>query len=568
MLRRLESSLLAIVVLAFSSVGVGAVPTFTKDVAPILFKHCANCHDELLSYDAVRSSSKAIREQVRARAMPPWPADPARSLKFRNDARLSEPDIATVVAWIDAGTPKGDDTDLRAVPAPAGQWQNPEGRPPDTVVSLPVIHVGPTGEVPYIQQLIKVPVAEDKWIVAMQLLPGNLNLLHHMGITEVALPEGMGPAQINEFAAIARKYGIPDGSAAQTPPAVVDPSNADAYDMLGVYTPGSTFETFAEDSGKLLKGGKNYYINFNIHYTTTGKPESDRSQLGLWFRSTPPRHQLIRAPVAVNTIIADGKELLTDAPGTKAEGTRVAIPPIPAYAQNFEVIGISGYTQPVTIYQLQPHAHMRAKDFTYVVVYPEGRELVILTVPTYDFHWQLAYQLDRPLTLPPGSKLIVTAHYDNSEKHYDERVKADDSGGNCGPENVAYFRRQNQSWDEMFSPLAQYAVSAARSVASNEDTPHVVRVVGCLNQDRSNKWLLARAGEPVVTNTQATSMAELNAVAANPLGVKTLELLGIEVFNPRRYGGQKVAVKGVLIQKAGNGRVNVTSLQTLAVACD
>jgi hypothetical protein len=120
----------------------------------------------------------------------------------------------------------------------------------------------------------------------------------------------------------------------------------------------------------------------------------------------------------------------------------------------------------------------------------------------------------------------------------------------------------------MFSPLAQYAVSAARSVASNEDTPHVVRVVGCLNQDRSNKWLLARAGEPVVTNTQATSMAELKAVAANPLGVKTLELLGIEVFNPRRYGGQKVAVKGVLIQKAGNGRVNVTSLQTLAVACD
>ena len=567
MLRLSASSMLSIVMLALSA-AVSAGPTFTKDIAPILFKHCASCHSSLLSYDTARSSANAIKEQVLSRAMPPWPADPAHSLKFRNDARLSEPDIAAVVNWIDAGTPKGDTSELRRPPDLAGEWLNPEGRAPDAVISLPVIHVGATGEVPYVQQLIKVPVEEDKWIVAMQLRPGNRNLLHHMGITEVALPKGMGPAQINEFAAIARKYGIPDGSATNMLPAVVDPSNADAYDMLGVYTPGSTFEGFADNSGKLLKGGNNYYINFNIHYTTTGKPESDRSQLGLWFRSTPPRHQLIRAPVAVKTIIANGKELMTDAPGTKAEGTGSAIPPIPAYAHDYEVIGISAYTQPVTIYQLQPHAHMRARDFTYVVVYPEGRELVILTVPAYDFHWQLAYQLEQPLTLPPGSKLIVRAHYDNSQKHYDERVKADDPGRNCGPENVAYFRRQNQSWDEMFSPLAQYAISSSGSAAPNRGTLNIVRVVGCLKQDQSNKWLLSKAGEPVVTNTQATSTAELKAAAADPLGLRTLELLGLDVFNPRGYVGQKVSVKGVLIQKASNSRVNVTSLQTLAAACD
>jgi hypothetical protein len=446
---------------------------------------------------------------------------------------------------------------------------NPEGRAPDAVISLPSIHVEPTGEVPYIQQLVKVPAGEDRWIVAMQLLPGNRNLLHHMGITEVSLPEGMAPAQLNEFAAIARKYGIPDGSAVNTPPAVVDPINADAYDMLGVYTPGSTFEAFADDSGKLLKGGKNYYINFNIHYTTTGKPESDRSQLGLWFRNSVPGHQLIRAPVAVSTIIAAGKELLTDAPGTRAEGTRVAIPPIPAYAQNYEVTGISAYTHPVTLYQLQPHAHMRAKDFSYVVVYPDGRETAVLTVPTYDFHWQLAYQLERPLRLPPGSKLIVTAHYDNSQKHYDERVKSADPAGNCGPQNVVYFRRQNQSWDEMFSPLAQYAVSTTGSAAASADAPHIVRVVGCLSRAGAHKWLLSRAGEPVVTNSQSSSQAELQAIATeSPLGVASVGLLGVDVFNPHDHTGQKVAVKGVLIKQAGESRVNVTSLQTLAPACD
>jgi hypothetical protein len=232
------------------------------------------------------------------------------------------------------------------------------------------------------------------------------------------------------------------------------------------------------------------------------------------------------------------------------------------------VIGISAYTRPVTLYQLQPHAHMRAKDFTYVAVYPDGREQVLLTVPTYDFHWQLAYQLDRPLTLPAGSKLIVKAHYDNSQEHYDERIKADDPAGNCGPENVTYFRRQNQSWDEMFSPLAQYAVSATRAAAPDADTPHIVRVVGCLNQDRSRKWLLTRAGVPVVSDSQATSTVELNAVAASPPGIETLELLGVDVFDPGDRGGQKVAVKGVLIPGADHIRVNVTSLQTLAAACN
>jgi hypothetical protein len=565
-LRGPAGSVLAVAVLGASSAALGTVPTFTKDVAPILIEHCANCHDSLISYDSARSSAAAIAERVRTRAMPPWPADPNHSLKFRNDARLTEAEVATVVAWIDAGTPKGDDVDLPPAKHLVGSWLDPRGRAPDAVVSLPEVRVQATGEIPYIQQLVKVPFAEDRWIVAMQLLPGNRNLLHHMGITEVLLPEGVTAAQINEFATAARQLGFPAGSIASTQPAVVDPANTNAYDMLGVYTPGATFEDFTDDSGKLLKGGGNYYLNFNIHYTTTGKPESDRSQLGLWFRATPPKHQLIRAPIAVGTIIADGKELLTDAPGTKAEGTRVAIPPIPAYAQNYEVIGIAAYTQPVTIYQLQPHAHMRAKDFTYKVVYPDGRTLEVLTVPGYDFHWQLAYQLDRPLTLPPGSKIIVTAHYDNSQKHYHERVEADDPGRHCGPENVVYFRRQNQSWDEMFSPLAQYSVSG--SSTADKSALQIARVVGCLGQDRSNKWRLTKAGAAVVTSSPATSMAELKAAAAMPLGLKDFELLGVDVFNPPRYSGHKVAVKGVLIQAAGSPRMNVTSLQTVAATCD
>src|SRR5258708_14574116 len=164
MLRLSASSMLTVVALAFYSAAVSAVPTFTKDIAPILLKHCANCHGSLLSYDAARSSANAIRELVRTRAMPPWPADPARSLKFRNDARLSEPDITAVVAWFDAGTPKGGDAELQRLPDLAGDWLSPETPAPYAVVSLPGVHVGATGEVPNLSQLIKRPCDDDKII--------------------------------------------------------------------------------------------------------------------------------------------------------------------------------------------------------------------------------------------------------------------------------------------------------------------------------------------------------------------------------------------------------------------
>ena len=273
--------------------------------------------------------------------------------------------------------------------------------------------------------------------------------------------------------------------------------------------------------------------------------------------------------MAINTIIADGQELLTDAPGTKAEGTQVAIPPIAPYTKNYQLIGMSAFTRPMTIYQLQPHAHMRAHDFRYQLVYPDGRQLTLLTVPAYDFHWQLAYQLEQPLEVPAGSKLIVTAHYDNSLDNYRERIAADDPGRNCGPENLVYFRPQNQTWDEMFSPLAQYAVADdADAAAPGRPALRTVQVVGCLAPGRAQAWLLTRAGAPVTTESQATSATELQASATRPLGAGRFALLGTSVFDLRSRSGHKVAIKGVLIEDGASRRINLTSLQSLAAGCN
>jgi len=566
--------------------------TFNKEVAPILFKHCASCHRpgeaasnlSFLSYDSTRPWASEIKEAVVRREMPPWPAASQGSLKFRNDSRLSQKEIAALVAWVDAGAPQGKASDLPALPKFPKGWLHPGGVAPDAVVAMPEFHVPATGEIPYVRQMIKVPLTEDKWVSAMQVLPGNAALVHHMAITEVELDKGVTPADLDKLSLIANKLGLPSDSVANRP-AVVDPVNPAVFDMLGVYTPGTTFESYGNGNAKLLKGGGNYYLNFNIHYQTTGTSETDQSKLAFWFEKGTPEHQLFRVPASGKTILANGKQLLTDAPGEKAEGTDVVIPPIPPYADNYELVGITAYTEPVTIYQLQPHAHLRGKDFRYTIVYPDGREQSVLNVPHYSFHWQLAYQLDTPLRLPAGSKLVVTAHYDNSVNNehlmhhgmqgmagmsHNESMTENSDPNAPGPEKEVYFREMNQSWNEMFTPFIQYSVDTPLPSTGAEERQHllpVVEAVGCLRQGRAGTWRLAQGSDVTVSSAQSTSSAELQAAAAKPLGGQEYPLLGAAVFTPPNDKGWKVEVKGVLIKRDQGNSINVTSLQSTGEPC-
>jgi mono/diheme cytochrome c family protein len=573
-------------------------PTFDKDVAPILFAHCVSCHrpgeigarEPMVSYETARTWAEAIKETVSQREMPPWTADPKNSLKFRNDPRLKDQEIDTLVAWVLAGSPRGNAADLPPPPLFEEGWLHPKGLAPDLVLSLPESQLPAQSEVPYLRYLVKVPVEEDKWIVAMQVVPGNREVVHHMAITELVLPDGVTPKNIDKLDVMARKFGFSGGL--NTHYAVTARGNPAVYDMLGVYTPGTTFEMYEDGSAKLLRACRNCYLNFNIHYQTTGKPEKDQTKVAFWFQSKAPRHQLFRASASGETIIADGRQLLTDAPGEKAEGTSVAIPPIPPFAENYEVIGITAYAEPVTIYQFQPHAHLRGKDFKYAVVYPDGREETLLSVPKYDFHWQLAYEPATPLKLPAGSKLIVTAHYDNSarnEQLLHHSQMAHDQEHSPGPNQEVHFRDRNQSWDEMFTPFIQYTMDGEDATATNTGPTEpdqkvpagignpearrdpsvlgVAEVVGCLLPGPAESWVLVKASAAIASDTQTTSLAALTAAANQPLNNQQYQLIGVSVFSPASQQGRKSSVKGILIKDAHGTRLNVTSLQMIAGAC-
>jgi cytochrome c553 len=557
LIRALTAFVLALPLATLSSKAAPpAAPTFNKDVAPIIDRHCARCHGDgqlasriaLTTYEGAHERAASIRAMVASRAMPPWPADPARSLKFRNDARLSQKDIHTIVAWADAGAPKGNTAPPPSVTQSSDGLALFQNRAPDFVVSLSGdVHIPAEGSIPYVTVFVKVPFSDDRWIAASETKPTNPAVVHHMALTEVALPEAMTPTDAERTAA---QLGLP--ASAFIKPAVLTPTHPAQPDMLSIYTPGSGLETYADGSAKLLKGGKNMYVLFNIHYQATGKPEIDRSRIALWFAPSPPQNQLFRVNGAGETILANGHELLADTPGAKAEGTHVAIPPIPPFDKNYELIGVTAYLEPVTLYQFHPHAHFRGKDFTYSVVYPDGHEQTLLTVPHFDHRWQMAYDLETPLKLPAGSKLVVVAHYDNSATKMH----------NPAPEKSVYFRAMNQSWDEMFTPFIQYSIDSPSA-----EPLKIAAVTGCLAQGSAHSWSLQQASAPVTAQTQGTTSAELNKAKDVPLGHDRYTLDGASIFGPAALTGHKVAVKGVLLGDRGAPRLNVTSLESIAATC-
>jgi Copper type II ascorbate-dependent monooxygenase, C-terminal domain len=436
--------------------------TFTKDVAPIIFNKCANCHRRgemapmaLTSYQEVRPWSKAIREEVVERAMPPWFADPNTStLQFRNDRRLSQKEIDTIVAWVDAGAPKGDDKDLPPMPEYTPGWTFGE---PDLVVEMPIdFEIPAEGELPMQNFYVSVPFTEERWVQAVELRPGNPAVVHHSIANVVRLPEGtkiVNGKAVRDGASTARLNsqsaretgGLSEGGSREVFQSQDSFTRAGAFKLVG-QAPGKGFERHHPGTAKRILPGM--YFQFNMHYQPSGRVEKDRSRLGLWFAKQPVKYEVLTKGVT-DRIFVGGKELSeTRVVNGKEVKVRGRIPNIPPHADNWEISGETAIKEAITIYAFAPHMHLRGKDITYTLVWPDGRRQVLLDVPKFDFNWQLHYELAEPLKIPAGSKILALAHYDNSIKNR----------YNPAPNKEVFW--SEQSWDEMFIPWFEYTVDS------------------------------------------------------------------------------------------------------------
>ena len=336
--------------------------TFTKDVAPILYKSCVECHRptmfapmSLMTYDDARPYARSIKQRVVSRIMPPWGADPAHG-EFKNDPRLSQAEIDTIAAWVDGGAVKGNDADLPKAPQFADGWTI--GKPDAVFTMEEEYDIPATGVIPY--QYLRVPthLTDDKWIQAIEIRPSANAQVHH--VLAYTQPAGQ---PINQGGALG-------------------PTN------IGGVTPNKPGITFEPGVARLLRGNSDLIMQ--MHYTTNGKPAKDRTRIGVIYAKQPP---------------------------TKLQSGGMVLQPrfvIPAYDGNAEVKGTTKLERDTVITGLTPHMHVRGKDMTYIAHYPDGTDEVLLSVPKYDFNWQISYELKTPKVLPKGTVVEVIAHFDNS----------------------------------------------------------------------------------------------------------------------------------------------------------
>ena len=439
--------------LANSIIGQGnveksAAVTFSKDIAPIIYRQCAECHRpggigpmSLLRYEDARTYAPLIVEKIKAHEMPPWHADP-RFGEFSNARRLSSDEIRAISKWVDDGAPPGDAKDLPS--APQFSEQRESGRP-DLVFTMPEsISLPKTAVDEYLYFRIPTNFTEDKWIQSVEFRPGNRKIVHH-AVAFIETPENFAAVQkanpsekpgsaawtLLETAPFALE--VMDGPTRRIrsdAPVINDGCSAADVDAVGlganntvlsVYAPGRGVDIWPAGTAKKIPAGSN--IILQMHYSKTdGKAEKDRTSIALTIAKTPVTKMVVSRSVSNFWFL------------------------IPPGADNHKVTACWNLQRDVELLSFMPHMHVRGKSMQYEVQYPDHRRETLLLVPHYDFHWQTIYTLRNPLSLSAGSRLIVTAYFDNSEKNMHN------------PDPSKTVRHGTATFDEMMIGFVDYVV--------------------------------------------------------------------------------------------------------------
>jgi mono/diheme cytochrome c family protein len=387
------------------------VPTFSKDVAPILYKHCVNCHRpgeiapmSLLTYEQARPWARAIAREVGERTMPPWHAD-APAGTFHNERILTDAERQTVLAWVNGGAPQGNPSDLSAVPSFTEGWSLGK---PDVVLEMQEDYRLPAnGTIEYEWLYIPTNFTDAKWVKSIEIRPGNREAVHHVLVYYRAKPD----ITRTPLARPNQKDQVPPSrrTSGERPP------RADLKEipqrLLATYAPGTNPQVAPDGAAFRLEPGG--ILELQMHYTTTGEATTDRTRVGLVFAKEPSPRE-VRAMHFFN-------------------GTFT----LPAGAADVAVSTDLEFVQDATVWGVFPHTHLRGKKWDYKLVLPDGTRKTILAVPRYDFNWQTYYMFKEPLQVPKGSKIVSTAWYDNSATN------------RFNPDPKVDVKWGDQTWEEM-----------------------------------------------------------------------------------------------------------------------
>jgi peroxiredoxin len=418
-------------VAATKPIGCGILPrerkatdtsvTFHRDIAPILQNRCQECHRpgqvgpfSLVTYKQAVNWADDIKGYTHDRKMPPW--KPTGGPGYKNSRSMPDAEIATLAKWVDAGCPEGKAKDALPPKTFSEEWNLGK---PDLVLEVPEdFHVGPSGGDLFRCFVFPTKLGEDKYIVGYEVRPGNPRVVHHT----LNFFNTTGQGREMEAKERAKKrspdladYG-PGYSAAMSVGFIPDPARAPAgvppAGSLGGYAPGQLGTRTPDGTGFLLPKGSD--IILQVHYHRTGKPETDRTKLGLYFARKP-----VDRPF--QTISVGGM-----APWTV----------IPAGRPDYLASGSVWLMSDCTLHSVLPHMHLIGKSIKVTATPPGGTTTTLVDIPAWDYNWQETYWFQNPMPVKAGTRLEVSAVFDNSSRNPNNPFS---------PPNTIFFGEQTTS---------------------------------------------------------------------------------------------------------------------------
>jgi tetratricopeptide (TPR) repeat protein/mono/diheme cytochrome c family protein len=402
---------IAVVLCAGTVVGAQSIGeqqvTFNRDIAPIIFQSCARCHRpgesgpfSLLTYDDVKKHARQIAVVTRDRVMPPWLPEP-QSLKFADEMRLSDDEIAAIKKWVDAGTPEGNPADLPPQPKWVEGWQLGE---PDLVLKAEKSYQLPAGGSDmYWNFILPVPIDRTRWVKAVEIRPGDKRFVHHANI--------LVDRQENS-----RQREKAPGEGFEGMEIKIESETFDPDSHFLFWKPGTV--PYVEPDGMALRLDKGTDLVLNVHLQPSGKPETIQPTIGLYFTDQPAT----KFPMLL--------QLQND-----------STLDIPAGAKHFAVSDELTLPVDVDLLAIYPHAHYLGQDLQATAHLPDGSTKTLIHIPQWNLNWQAVYRYAEPVALPKGTTITMRYVYDNSDDnalnptHPPERVR----GGNRSKDEMAHL---------------------------------------------------------------------------------------------------------------------------------
>ncbi len=360
---------------------IARAPSYCRDVAPILWKNCVICHRpgevgpfSLLTYRDAAKRAGFLAEITDSGRMPPWKAHLGAGV-FLDTLRLDDRERTTLRQWAEAGAPEGDLSDLPESPKFVDGWQI--GRPDYAYTVAEPFPIPADGPDLYRSYVIPLPLERDQQIVGFEFRPGNRRVVHHAKLFVVPPGSKLDSGSLR------------DRDAADPGPGFASSGSADlGQPAIWEWTPGTIPRPFPEGAGKRIKSGSEVVLF--IHYHPTGKPESDRSTIGIFLNQRPIQRWITGIPMGTTDI------------------------DIPAGAKRHRVVVRATLPADAHAFTLMPHAHLLLREMTLTVTRPDGGTQRLLWIDDWDLNWQGQYHFVRPVPLPKGTVIELVGIYDNS----------------------------------------------------------------------------------------------------------------------------------------------------------